>query len=543
MNIETAAEMARRKREESIALPESLGELVRECAALEGERTLAVWFEDDTSITYRELDRQADCLADALMQRGVRKGCHVAVMLPNVPAFPVTWVALGRIGAVMVPVNTAYTSTELGFVLADSDAQFLIIDAAYLPVLETLEALPPLLAQERVVVHGCSAADRTDWHVLIAQGNAPFTPPTPVMRTDLLNLQYTSGTTGFPKGCMLTHDYWVIAAHNAAWHRQSSKGKFARTLIWAPFFYMDPLWQFLMTLRLGATAYIARRMSLSLFLQWLREYRIDYCVFPEPLLKQHPPSPSDAEIDLKYISIYGWIEANRREVQRRFNVVAREGYGMTEIGNATLVPAEAHEQGLLRTCGLASPFRELSIRNEDGTPVPDGEIGELWVRGRAISWGYYKRAAANAESYRGEWFRTGDLFRRDADGYYYIVGRIKEMIKRAGENVAANEVEAVLRSLPDIEEAAVLAVPDELRREEVKAYVKLASGLTPRDITPQAIAEHCATHLAAFKIPRYIQYVDDFPRTPSRKIAKKQLLADGADLLAGCYDRQENRWL
>ena len=549
-------EAARRKREESLPLPESLGEFVRDQAALRGDQIAAVWFDQGCSLSYTDLDRRASALAHSLMGLGVRKGTHVAMMLGNGPAFPLTWIALGRLGAIMVPVNTAYTVDEINFVLTDSDAQFLVIDDDLMERIDALPALPPLLDRSRIIVNvkgepsSPSPGDPTQnldaplsWNALVQSGNPDFVSPFPVNRNDLLNLQYTSGTTGFPKGCMLSHDYWMIHSHNSARHRRTAAGGVKNVLIWAPFFYMDPMWQFLMTLRLGGTAYIADRMSLTRFMSWLIDYQIHYCIFPEPAISHYPPSERDAQVSLKYISIYGWTESARRAVQTRFNVVAREGFGMTEIGTGALVPDWDDERALARTCGLPAAFRELEVRRDDGSPAPDGEVGELWVRGRGLFWGYYKRPAANAESFSGDWFRTGDLFRREADGYFFLVGRIKEMIKRAGENVAANEVEAVLRSFDGIAEAAVVPVPDPLRREEVKAYLLLRDGLTQDDISPQAVLEHCARHLAAFKVPRYLQYMhEDFPRTPSRKIAKKRLISETVDPFAGTFDRQESRW-
>jgi long-chain acyl-CoA synthetase/crotonobetaine/carnitine-CoA ligase len=536
-----AAQMlALRRQAEATPLPETLGDFVRERAAALGDAPLGNWFEAGRILTYRGLDESADKLASSLLGLGVRKGCHVAVMLPNGPEFPITWVALARLGAVMVPVNTAYTPRELAFVLADSDSQFLVIHHAFLPVLDSA-ARPEMLGDANVIVcGGAAAAPMRSWDALHDEGAAPFVAPSAVSRTDLLNLQYTSGTTGFPKGCLLSHDYWMIIALNAATLRMPP-GEVRNVLIWAPFFYMDPMWQFLMTMRLGGTAFIAERISLRHLFDWLEQYRIHYCVIPEPALKQHPPGPQDARLSLKVASIYGWRAEARRELEQRFGILAREGYGMTEIGNCAVVPLAAGEKAYSASCGIVSPFREVRILDEDGQELPPGEIGELWVRGRSILWGYHKRPQANAESFRGEWFRTGDLFRRDADGYLFIVGRIKDMIKRAGENIAANEVEAVLREMPEIEEAAVLAVPDDTRREEVKACLKLRDGLTPQDVPPEAVAAHCAARLARFKIPRYLAYVADFPRTPSRKIAKKELRA-APDLIAGAYDLQEKRW-
>jgi len=536
------AEMSElRAKFEQLDLPETLGGFTRGCAELHGDRIVGNWFDEGKTLTYRELDQAAERLAAGLVEIGVRKGTHVAVMLPNVSAFPITWIALGLIGAVMVPVNIAYTGDEISFVVNDSDAQFMIVDAEFAATARAMPRRPAMLADPNIIVRGDAPDGTRSWEKLAGRSAQKFEAPTPVYRSDLLNLQYTSGTTGFPKGCMLSHDYWMLIAHSAAFFRGRG-GEVRNVLIWAPFFYMDPMWQFLMTMALGGTAIVARRMSLSHFYGWLKDYRIHYCIFPEPALKQLPPGPADKELSLKYVSIYGWRAEARREVEERFGVTAREGYGMTEIGGGAIVPPSADHMAYVRTCGLASPFRELKIVDENGMETPVGEIGELWVAGRALLWGYYKRPEANAESFRGRWFRTGDLFRRDENGYYFIVGRIKDMIKRGGENIAANEVEAALRDLPEIEEAAVIPVPDPLRREEVKAYLKLRGGLTKLDVPPDKVFAHCETRLAKFKIPRYLAYVDDFPRTPSRKIQKKVLIASAEDLRAEAYDRQDGCW-
>jgi acyl-CoA synthetase (AMP-forming)/AMP-acid ligase II len=406
----------------------------------------------------------------------------------------------------------------------------------------TIPRRQTLLADANIVVHGGAAPEgMRSWEALERESAVPFEPSHAVARTDLLNLQYTSGTTGFPKGCMLTHDYWVMLAYNAAYFGPKDAAV-KNVLVWAPFFYMDPMWQFLLAMTRGGTAFVARRMSLTRFLDWLRQYEIHFCIFPEPALKQRPPGPADKEVHLQHVSIYGWREDARREVEARFGVTAREAYGMTEIGGASAIPSSATHMAYVRSCGLPAPFRELKIVDEQGKTVNPGEVGELWVAGRSLLWGYYKRPEANAESFRGRWFRTGDLFRQDENGYLFIVGRIKDMIRRGGENIAAQEVEAALRDLPDIEEAAVVPVPDPLRREEVKAYLKLRAGKRPEDLPPEAVFAHCETKLAKFKIPRYVAYVDDFPRTPSRKIQKKQLIAQSSDLRLGAYDRQDGCW-
>lgn len=509
---------------ENSELPQTLGDFVRSSAKAYGTHCVGHWFDDSCDLTYEELDERADRLASSLVRLGVRKGTHVAVMLGNVAAFPITWIAISRIGAVMVPVNTAYQINDLSFILTDSDAQYFIVAQEFLPLLDQIQEGLDLISKDRVIVHGAEHSGHESWDELVASGEQNFQAPSLVGRTDLLNIQYTSGTTGFPKGCMLSHDYWLLIAHFAAAPHQAARN-IERVLIWQPFFYMDGMWLFLVSMKLGATSYVARNMRLRSFFDWLENYKINYCIFPEAALKVRAACDRDKNLSLRYISIYGWSRASRKEVEERFGVLARESYGMTEIGLASLVPTIARELAKEPTCGLPGPFRALRIVDEGGNDVPDGQTGELWVSGRSILWGYYKRPEANAASFSGTWFKTGDIFFRDSQGYHYLVGRSKDMIRRSGENVAAREVEATICGLAGVAEAAVVGVPDALRREEVKAFILLREGYTPESCPPQTIVDHCKHRLAGFKVPRYIAYVDDFPRTPSRKVRKQELIS------------------
>ena len=525
----------------AMTMPATLGEFIRERANTLTDQTAVDWFEDDRTLSYRQLDDAANRLASSLVPLGVRKGTHVAVMLPNVPETLITWTALALIGAVMVPINTRYTATELDFVLNDSDSQFVVIDAEFLALLESVPNRPAMITDENVIVRGDPKGNTRSLSALLAHGSLSFVAPVAVTASDLLNIQYTSGTTGFPKGCMLSHEYWIHLGFSLGLGRGEALG-ITNTLVWAPFFYMDGMWQLLATFYQGATAYVAKRMSMSSFMNWLRRYRIHVCTFPEPALKAFPASPDDATLELKYIYSFGWRPEARREAERRFGCLARDGYGMTETGTGTLVPKQAGERAYARTCGVPTAERKLRIVNENGEDVANGERGELWVSGGGLMWGYYKRPVANAEIFRGEWMRTGDLFTRDEDGYYYLVGRLKDMVKRAGENIAAREVEAVLNELAYVAESAIVAVPDEQRGEEVKAYLIL-NEVRPAEVSMQDIFAHCSVHLAPFKVPRYVAFVDELPRTPTRKVAKQRLLADTQDLLADTYDRVAGRWL
>ncbi|WP_341666734.1 class I adenylate-forming enzyme family protein [Alcaligenes sp. SDU_A2] len=542
LNDESMREMAMlRQSVERAVLPETLGDFVRQAAVRHGDTVVGVWFDEGETLSYRQLDESADRLAFSLVQRGVRKGTHVAVMLGNRAAYLITWVALARIGAVIVPVNTAYKINDLSFILEDSDAQFFVVAAEFLAVYEQIEDGQGYVAPERVFVHGPGRADYAQWADLLREGRVPFEPPSAVYRTDLLNIQYTSGTTGFPKGCLLSHDYWLLLVQFAAAPLELA-GQIRKVLVWQPFFYMDGMWLFLTAMRLGGCAYVASKMRLGSFHDWLRQFDIEYCIFPEAALKAREQTPQERQLALRYVSIYGWSEASRRQFCERYGAIAREGYGMSEIGLAMVVPNKAQDRALEKTCGLAGPHRQMRIVDEHGRDVADGTAGELWVAGRSILWAYYKRPRENAASFRQGWFRTGDLFYRNADGYYFLVGRLKDMIKRSGENIAAREVEATLCELDQIAEAAVVGVPDPERREEVKAYILLREGFSPAQCPPQAIIEHCARKLALFKVPRYIAYVQEFPRTPSRKIRKQELLGMEAGCPLATYDGKSQSW-
>lgn len=528
----------RRRQIESEPLPENLGALLDEAAAAVPDEPALVFFDSDETIAYAALREKVNRLANGLRSIGVRKGTHLGVMLPNVAEFPITWLAIARIGAVMIPVNARYTGRELHYVLDDGEADFLVIDEAFLPAYDEVAARLPRLGPGRVVARGTPRAGERSWSSLLDGQDAEFSGDAPAL-DDLLNIQYTSGTTGFPKGCMLTQRYWLtIGKVNA---RRDGR-VYKRILAATPFFYMDPQWLMLMAFYQRATLYVAVRQSASRFMEWLRRYRINFTLFPELVYKQ-PATPRDADNEIIRVNMYGVRKEFHADIERRFDFVAREAFGMTEIGSGLFMPIEATDMVGSGSCGIPAPFRECRIADMDGNTLPQGEVGELLVRGPGILLGYYRKPEATAAAFHGDWFRTGDLFRQDERGYYYIVGRVKDMIRRAGENIAAREVEAVLCQLPEIAEAAAVPVPDDTRGEEVKAYIVLRPGLTPRDVPPERVIEHCSAGLASFKVPRYLEYRASLPKTPSEKIAKHVLKSESPDLRRGSWDRLESRWI
>jgi acyl-CoA synthetase (AMP-forming)/AMP-acid ligase II len=528
----------RRRAIEAEPLPANLGALLDATADAVPDQTALIFIEDGTILTYGALRSAVNRVANNLRGIGVRKGVHVGVMLPNIAAFPITWLAIARLGAVMIPVNTRYTSRELTYVLDDGEADFLVVDAAYWPVVTAARAALPRLDDRHVIVHGTGITGHPAWSEL-ADGPDIFHAAEPVGHDDLLNIQYTSGTTGFPKGCMLAQLYWLVLGRVNA---RRDGLVYQRIFSATPFFYMDPQWLLLMAMNQRTTLVVAPRQSGSHFLSWLREYDANFCLLPNVLPKQ-PATPHDRDHQVLRANIYGFPPADHAALEERFDLVAREAFGMTEVGSAMFMPIEAVDMVGSGACGMPSPYRECRVADMQGNTLPPGEIGELLVRGPGILRGYYRKPEQTAAAFHGDWFRTGDLFRMDARGYFTIVGRVKDMIRRAGENIAAREVEAVVCGIAEIAEAAALPVPDDTRGEEVKIYVVLKSDVTPDTLPPEAIIAHCQRGLASFKVPRYIEYCDALPKTASEKIAKHMLVAAKPDLRAGSWDRVVSAWI
>lgn len=532
--IGVAAAMAR-TRAIGQAIPRTtIGRAVSHACSTFADRMAVEVFERGEKVTFAEFEALTHRYAKALRTYGVQTGDRVAIMLPNRLAYPILMVALARIGAVHVPVNTRYTAREIEYVLRDCGAWLFLHDAAFANV---VDELPEELKREVItqsIGEGDGRFDEVAASCAVGVVDDSYIEP-----DSLANIQYTSGTTGFPKGCMLTHDYWMVLTHAAiAWDAQRA----GRILSAQPYFYMDPQWITLKALLTGATLVIAPGLSSSRFAGWIRDHAIEWCMFP--LLMTRQPSTDDhAGTPLKQVATFGWPPETCREFRRRCNTVAREGFGMTEIGLGTWMPVEFDDMYDSGSVGFAAPCRETTVRDTDGQPVTAGEIGELWVRGRSIFKGYWNRPEADAEVFRdGGWFRTGDLFYADEHGFLYLVGRLKDMIRRSQENIAAREVETVISLLPAVEDVAAVPVPDPVRGEEVKVYVSLKEG-ADRDALPvETILTHARQHLAAFKVPRYIAYVDRFPRTSSNKIEKKSLVAGVDDLRVGAYDVETRSW-
>jgi carnitine-CoA ligase len=516
----------------------NISALIENAADKFGHKTAIHFDHEGLSFTYRQLNDRVNQFANGLASAGIKKGDHVSVMLPNCPEFPLTWLALAKIGASMVPTNINYQEHDLEYILNDSEASAIVIDGEKIPIFQGVRSRCPNVGPILYVGEGGEGVGLS-LRALAQDASTVFEPPV-LSLDDLMNIQYTSGTTGFPKGCMLTHEYWMTLGMMAA-ERLTEEDIF---LTVQPFYYMDPQWQVIMTLTRGSTLVMAERYSPSRYMELARKHRVTCSLAVRAILiYKQPESPLDGENDLRFVNIFGFPAHLHKDFERRFNVIAREGYGMTEIGSCMRVPMEdAHMTGS-GSVGRPVRYREVRIVDDNGNDVKRGEIGELLVRGFGIFKGYYRKPEENARAFEGEWFHTGDLFRQDQEDYYYIVGRKKDMVRRHGENISATEVEDVLKSHPMVLDAAVLPVPDEVRGEEVKAYVILRSGESVETAPPQGIVSYCLERIARFKVPRYIEYRESFPRTAAtQRVEKHKLIAEKADLRSGTYDAEESRW-
>lgn len=516
----------------------TIGQLVERRARTHGSTTAIDVFDRGERATYSEMDQWSNRYAHALRAFGVSKGDRIGVMLPNRIEFPILWFAMAKLGAVTVPINMRYTSREIEYVLSDTQAKFAVVDESVWSVFSAMDPWPEDLATQRVIrVREDFDATATPLDDLLrGVDHSPIEED--IRPDDLLNIQYTSGTTGFPKGCMLTHDHWGVFSYQATCWEQP----YQRYLSAQPFFYIDPPGHLLKSYRQGGTLYLAPQLSSTRFISWVKQHRIEWCQVPELIARRAEAIDEDGTTCLKQTLNWGWNPDTVRQFRKRFRARTQDAYGMTEIGFATRMTNELDERAYSGSVGIRSPFRELRLVNEDGSPAAVGDVGELWVRGRGILKGYWNKPEANAALFEGEWFKTGDLMRRDELGFYWLVGRTKDMIRRSSENIAAREVEAVIREIPEIVDVAALPVPDLKRGEEVKICVELREGNTPDNQAVARILEHARAHLAVFKVPRYIAFTPALPRAAtSNKVLKRELIAV-SDPLAGVYDAEEKRW-
>jgi acyl-CoA synthetase (AMP-forming)/AMP-acid ligase II len=510
----------------------TIGELLKDAASLHRDRTFLRCV--DETLSFSETDSRTDRLAEALIAQGVEPGDRVAVMMDNVAAWPLSWFAIIKAGAVTVPVNTRFGVADLRHVLADSQARL---------VLASPDCVRLVRQVSDQLDHTCAVLTLPELEARVEDDRSEDVPALSFRPEDTVNFQYTSGTTGFPKACMLSHDYWLRTAWMMAVHSELRSDDVVLTA--QAFSYMDPQWKAVMCLQAGIPLVVLPRFSASGFWRSVRRHRatVTYVLGSMPmLLYKQPPDPAERDHSMRLVLCSGIPRDLHRAFEDRWGASWREVYGSTESGLDLITPPGeklAVGSGIM---GYPPGGKEVVVADEQIRPVRPGQVGEILVRGVPMMKGYWNDPDGTAQAFRGGWYHTGDLGRCEETGSVVHVGRLKDMIRRGGENIAAAEVETVLDAHPAVLASAVIGIPDELFGELPKAFLQLGPGYRPTAATARDILAYTRRQLAKFKIPAYVEFVDSFATTPSARIQKSQLMRHGADQHTGAFDVAADTW-
>lgn len=494
--------------------------------------------------TYGQFDDETERVAAGLQALGVRRGDHVSLMLPNCIAFAVVWFALAKLGAVAAPVNTSFRGGALVHAVNLVESRLLVIHASLQePWAQVRGELTGL--RQTVWVGGTPQPGDLAYEALqaVPTGASPGTFATPqpeVGFTQLCLLLYTSGTTGRSKAAMISHRFVLAQARLAI----QGLGLRPDDVLYCPYpmFHLDAaVMTIAPALLLRGVAAIGERFSVSRYWDEVRALKatvFDFMGATLTMLWKQPPGPGDRQHGARL----GWgvpLPAWAPQFEARFGCRLVEAYGLTEAGAMIYAPLDGPVPP--GSCGKAMGPFELTLLDASGFEVPVDTAGELAIRPTepsVIMDGYYGMPQATLEAFRNLWFHTGDLLRRDAEGFYYFVGRRKDIVRRRGENISAAEVEMAIEAHPGVLECAVVGVPSELTEEEVLACVVLRPGVA---LGLEALAAHCAQAMARFMVPRYFRLLPALPKTPTDKVEKFRLSQEG--LAPGTWDREADQIL
>jgi acyl-CoA synthetase (AMP-forming)/AMP-acid ligase II len=497
-----------------IEIPEqSLPSFVLERASELADRPALIDDSNGRTLTYAQLDENMRRFAAGLQARGFGKGDVFAICLPNVPEFAVAFFGVGLAGGVITTANPLYTAHELAYQLNDSSARFLLTAPQFLEV--ALEAARESKVEEVFVLEGGKGA--TPFAELLENDPAAAVEPAIDPKKDLLVLPYSSGTTGKPKGVMLTHHNLVAIICQ---YRDLEEFDDHETLIAVlPFFHIYGMTVIMSAaLSRGSTIVSLPRFNIDNFLGAIERHNVSIAYVVPPIvlaLTNHPAVDSYDISSLKFINSGGAPMGADLEkaCAARIGSVVKQGYGMTETSSVTHTNPYP---GRIKTatCGLTVPHTECRIVDTDtGRNLGRNERGELWVRGPQIMKGYLNRPDATAECLDEDgWLRTGDIAIVDDDGYFRIVDRLKEFIKYKGYQVAPAELEDLLIAHEAIDDAAVVPSPDEEAGELPKGFIVLKTGV---EIDAEEIMRYVAERVAPYKKLRLIEFVDEVPKSAS----------------------------
>lgn len=481
---------------------------------------------DERAYTYGEFDQQIDRIASSLADRlGVAKGEKVAIHLPNCPEYLLVWFALLKLGAIAVHSNTDHSAREVTYTVRNSDSRILITSPDYRDLLREVCAKSGLEHDIYARTGGEPEFDGSPTLSGLTNTADPTLPPVRLEPEDAAQIIFTSGTTSDPKGVVHSHANLLYSGERASKH--ISMRDTDRMLTALPVFHVNA--QSLSTLSaitVGATVVLLEDFEASTYVEQLQRYDATLTSLVGTQVRAllaTPESASDPDNAIREIFFaINVSDAEKSEFESRFDVSLLNGYGLSET--MTIVSmAPNHGDRAWPAIGRPAIDREVALLDDDGEPVPLGEMGEIAVggtRGRNLMKEYYKDPEKTDETFTdGGYLLTGDYGRFDDSGNLYFVDRKKNIIQTRGENVSEAEVESVLESHPSVEEAAVIGVSHDIYGEAVKALVTV----TDDTVSVEALEEHCRERLAAFKVPQEFGFVSEFPRTSIGKIEKSAL--------------------
>ena len=495
------------------------------------QRLDRAWLPDGATLTYADTAARVAELHQRYAAAGYAHGHRVALLLENRPEFLIHFLALNALGVSIVPINPDYRADEIRYLLEHSEAALAVVIPERLA---DVTALASALPRAVPVADGCAIES-------IAQAHASPSPLADGVSLETeCALLYTSGTTGRPKGCVLSNDYFLTSGagyrdHGGAMAIRHGHDRFYNPL---PLFHMNHLALTLSCAILTANCLIlTERFSPTRWWPEVRESRatiVHYLGIVAPMLLNQPASNAEQQHRVR-VGVGAGIEpALHKPFEDRFGFPMVEIWGMTETGRLL---ADNYEPRSIETRAFGRPFPgfEARVVDEMGVVVPAGEPGELLVRHsgqtprKGFFSGYLKDAAATEDAWRGGWFHTGDIVTQSVDGLLTFVDRRKNIIRRSGENIAAAEVEAVLQAHAAISQVAVLAVDDETREQEVLAVIVPMPDVVPDDQLAHTLFDWCNARLAYFKAPGWILFRTSLPTTGTQKIQKGQIFAPGED--------------
>lgn len=501
-----------------------IGEQLRRAAYKTGNQEVFVF--KDKRITYKEMEVRALHVAAWLQSEGIEHQEKVGFILRNCTAFVDCFFGASLSGAVAVPINFRLGPEELAYIIHNSDTKILVIEKENINTIKAIKSKIPNV--EKILVTGAEDIPLQDMSHFeeIFKSDVTYTPDEQLTDNDPAVIMYTSGTTGKPKGAVLTHKAICHNALNMMYESKTEDNQQSVQLVVTPLFHISVLSGLAGTCMSNSKMVIFREYAPQDVLETIEKERITSLFLVPTMWNQLLQLPNLDDYDLssmKRCTTGGAIcplEIKKKIMKCFPNAGIYDGFGQTETSSATTMLKP--EDSLVKTNSVGKALINIEIRvvDENMNDVPVGEVGEIIYRGPNLLKEYYKQPEETEKAFRGGWFHSGDLVRQDEEGFVYVVDRKKDMIISGGENIYPAEIEEILYEHPSIYECAVIGVPDQQWGETVKAFIVLKPGKTA---TEEEIINFCKSKLASYKKPKLVEFIDELPRNASGKILKRTL--------------------